>query len=117
MLLVGCFVVFIYDYLLFRLLWIQKDKSQIKGISKKNEAKNKPLEHSTKRRSSVTILGSTSYHNQNKDLLILNPFDDCSHDDPDSLTHHQVYTRFFSIFFYQQTDTTYLGLLGKAEQK
>lgn len=47
-----------------------------------DENKTKPLQPNTKRRSSVTLLDSPSYHNQNKDLLIFN--------DPERITNDQV---------------------------
>lgn len=52
-----------------------------------DENKTKPLQANTKRRSSVTLLDSPSYHNQNKDLLIFN--------DPERITDDQVCSVFY----------------------
>lgn len=64
-------------------------RSKIERISEENENKTKSLQPSTKRRSSVTLLGHSSYHDQNKDLRIFNTFDDKFNSDPETITNYE----------------------------
>ncbi|KAF9405428.1 hypothetical protein HW555_013824 [Spodoptera exigua] len=66
-------------------------RSKIERISEENENKTKSLQPSTKRRSSVTLLDSSSYDDQNKDLRIFNTFDDKFNSDPKTITNYEEY--------------------------
>ncbi|CAH1645621.1 unnamed protein product [Spodoptera littoralis] len=66
-------------------------RSKIERISEENENKTKSLQPSTKRRFSVTLLDSSSYHDQNKDLRIFNTFDDKFNSDPKTITNYEEY--------------------------
>jgi len=78
------------------------EQSQVKENTKKHviNSKKKVLQHSTKDSHRVTVLGSSSYHNQNKDFSIFNSGNDIPEDTSEYFTENEVNNSIFMYCFF-----------------